>query len=188
MIGGACPRPWPALDGARVKAVFRDETTRAIAATRPLSEGPLRGRTQRSRRLPRRRADALDARLADALPARWSPRPTAPRSPISTAISLADFCLGDTGSMFGHSPPPVARGDRGAGRARPDLHAAERRRGRRRHAAAASASACRTGRSRRPRPTPTASPCASPAPSPAATRSSSSTAAITARSTRPSCA
>jgi glutamate-1-semialdehyde 2,1-aminomutase len=22
---------------------------------------------------------------------------------------LADFCLGDTGSMFGHSPPPVAR-------------------------------------------------------------------------------
>jgi glutamate-1-semialdehyde 2,1-aminomutase len=23
--------------------------------------------------------------------------------------SLADFCLGDTGSMFGHSPPPVAR-------------------------------------------------------------------------------
>jgi len=24
-------------------------------------------------------------------------------------IRLADFCLGDTGSMFGHSPPPVAR-------------------------------------------------------------------------------
>ena len=24
-------------------------------------------------------------------------------------ISLDDFCLGDTGSMFGHSPPPVAR-------------------------------------------------------------------------------
>ena len=24
-------------------------------------------------------------------------------------IELADFCLGDTGSMFGHSPPPVAR-------------------------------------------------------------------------------
>ena len=24
-------------------------------------------------------------------------------------ITLADFCLGDTGSMFGHSPPPVAR-------------------------------------------------------------------------------
>ncbi|WP_287369337.1 aminotransferase class III-fold pyridoxal phosphate-dependent enzyme, partial [Mesorhizobium sp.] len=25
---------------------------------------------------------------------------------------LDDFCLGDTGSMFGHSPPPVARGIR----------------------------------------------------------------------------
>ena len=24
-------------------------------------------------------------------------------------ILLDDFCLGDTGSMFGHSPPPVAR-------------------------------------------------------------------------------
>jgi glutamate-1-semialdehyde 2,1-aminomutase len=29
--------------------------------------------------------------------------------PISTATEIDDFCLGDTGSMFGHSPAPVAR-------------------------------------------------------------------------------
>ena len=26
-----------------------------------------------------------------------------------TAIEIDDFCLGDTGSMFGHSPAPVAK-------------------------------------------------------------------------------
>jgi glutamate-1-semialdehyde 2,1-aminomutase len=29
--------------------------------------------------------------------------------PTSTATTLDDFCLGDTGSMFGHSPAPVAK-------------------------------------------------------------------------------
>ena len=64
-------------------------------------------------------------------------RAGARRSSTSTAIGLDDFCLGDTGSMFGHSPPPVARAIRRQAGARPDLHAA--RRGR----AGASASCCR---------------------------------------------
>ncbi|TAG24728.1 MAG: aminotransferase class III-fold pyridoxal phosphate-dependent enzyme, partial [Rhodobacterales bacterium] len=31
-------------------------------------------------------------------------------------ITLDDFCLGDTGSMFGHSPPPVAKAIRAQAR------------------------------------------------------------------------
>ena len=80
---------------------------------------------------------------------------------------LDDFCLGDTGSMFGHSPPPVARAiRRQAGRGLTYMLPSRRRAGHR-AAAASSASACRSGRSRRRRPTPTALRCASPAPSPA---------------------
>ena len=39
-------------------------------------------------------------------------------------LSYSDFCLGDTGAMFGHSPPVGRCGDRGPSRAGPDLHAA----------------------------------------------------------------
>ena len=82
--------------------------------------------------------------------------------------TLDDFCLGDTGSMFGHSPPPVARAiRRQAGRGLTYMLPSRRCAGHR-PAAAGDVSACRSGRSRRRPPTPTASRCASPAPSPAA--------------------
>ena len=101
-------------------------------------------------------------------------------------IRLDDFCLGDTGSMFGHSPPPVARAiRRQAGRGLtymlPDEDALVLGR------LLSERSACPNGRSRPPRPTPIVSRCASPAPSPAGRKSWSSTAAITARSTRRWC-
>ena len=99
----------------------------------------------------------------------------------------ADFCLGDTGAMFGHSPAPVAEAIARQAEPRPHLHAAHRGRDRGRAAACASASACRNGRSPRRRPTPTASRCAWRAPSPAGRGSWCSTAATTARWTRPSC-
>ena len=76
---------------------------------------------------------------------------------MSTAIAYDDFCFGDTGSMFGHSPEPIAEAIARAGRARPHLHAADR--GRRRWSASCwpRCSACRSGRRRPRRPTPTAS-------------------------------
>ena len=43
---------------------------------------------------------------------------------------IDDFCLGDTGSMFGHSPTARGEGHPPAGRARPHLHAADRGRAR----------------------------------------------------------
>ena len=49
---------------------------------------------------------------------------------------LDDFCLGDTGSMFGHSPPPVARPG-GGWRGRPAA------------ANGRTSSRCRRGRNRR---------------------------------------
>ena len=62
------------------------------------------------------------------------PRRTAPASRMSTAHDYVDFCLGDTGAMFGHSPEPVAEADPRTSRARLHDDAAQRRRslGRRR--------------------------------------------------------
>ena len=79
---------------------------RIFASARPKSKKAV-GR--RPRGLSRRRAHALDARLADAVSLR---RRAGGRRATITDIdgnTLDDFCLGDTGSMFGHSPPPVAR-------------------------------------------------------------------------------
>ena len=66
-------------------------------------------RRQRRRRLSRRCAAALDAGLADALPASRRARGQGRRLIDVDGNRLDDFCLGDTGAMFGHSPPPVAR-------------------------------------------------------------------------------
>lgn len=75
---------------------------------------------------------------------------------------LDDFCLGDTGSMLGHSPPAVARAiRRQAGRGLTYMCLPKMRwRSARSYN---SVSGCPTGRSPPPRPTPTASRCASPA-------------------------
>ncbi len=78
-----------------------------------------------------------------------------------------DFCLGDTGSMFGHSPAPIAaalaeQAGRGLTTMLPGEDAVvcgER---------LPSASACPTGRWRPPPPMPTASSSAGRAPSPGA--------------------
>jgi len=92
------------LDAARVEAFF-DAEAAAYAAARP-------------------RSKALAVKLADGfydgVPMHWMrdwPMPFAmfvaqARGAALTDVDghvLADFCLGDTGSMFGHSPEPVAR-------------------------------------------------------------------------------
>ena len=82
---------------------------------------------QRHFRFPWRRADALDERLADAVPDR---RRAGARGATLIDIDgnrLDDFCLGDTGSMFGHSPAPGRPRHPAAGVARPHLHAARAR-------------------------------------------------------------
>ena len=100
-----------------------------------------------------------------------------------------DFCLGDTGSMFGHSPPAGGRGDRRAGqRAASPTCCRPRMRPSSGELLARAASACPSGRSRPRRPTPTASRSAVARAVTGRPRCWSSTAAITAPSTRPSCA
>lgn len=48
-------------------------------------------------------------------------------------LAYSDFCLGDTGAMFGHSPTPIVH--RPTGRTGSDLHAAVHPHGRSRHPA-----------------------------------------------------
>ena len=154
-------RGWRARQG---RLQGRDEG--ALRATRPLSKAS----RPSARRLPRRRADALDARLADAVPDPRRQAPRAPPSPMSTA----------TGSTISASATPARCS---AIRRRPSRapSAAQARRGLTYMLPSEDAavvgqlleratSACRSGRSRRRRPTPTASRCALPAPSPAATK------------------
>ena len=117
------------IDATRAKDVHAEEAKR-YAAARP-------------------RCKALSARLGegfyDGVPMHWMrdwPMPfplivTQAQGATLTDVDghrLADFCLGDTGSMFGHSPPPVVAAIRASG-ARPDHHAADRGRGRGRPAA-----------------------------------------------------
>ena len=100
----------------------------------------------------------------------------------------ADFCLGDTGAMFGHAPEPVAEAvrrqtARGLTTMLPSEDAADRRRA----AGQALRPAVLADGGHRDRRQPLRR-SAGRAASPAGRRSSSSTAAITAPSTRPSCA
>ena len=93
------------IDRARLDAFAAREAQR-FAATRPKAKAAL---------------DKGAAHYLDGVPMHWMtdwpmPHPAAGGQgqgradrPISTAIEIDDFCLGDTGSMFGHSPAPVAR-------------------------------------------------------------------------------
>ncbi|HET6621988.1 MAG TPA: hypothetical protein VFG64_18765 [Dongiaceae bacterium] len=98
--------------------------------------------------------------------------------------SYDDFCFGDAGSMFGHSPEPVARAiaeqaTRGLTYMLPTEDVSI--------VGLPQCSGCPTGRLPRPRPTPTALSSAGAARSRSGQRYWSSTVAITARSTIPSC-
>ena len=99
-----------------------------------------------------------------------------------------DFCFGDTGAMFGHSPPAIARALAETGRRGHHRDAASGARGARRREARQlvrpAVLADDADRDRRQ----SRGACAGRAPSPGARASWSSTAAITAPSTRPWCA
>ncbi len=103
-MDGAMAAGQAGLDMARV-AAFRTAEAAAYAARRPrtraaLAEGaapwlagvPMHWMRDWPMPFPMLVAEARGARLTDI-----------------DGNELADFCLGDTGSMFGHSPPPVAR-------------------------------------------------------------------------------
>ena len=75
-----------------------------------------------------------------------------------------DFCLGDTGAMFGHSPKPVVDTLLREGGPWLHHHAALRQRREGRHGCWKTVSNCRPGRSPQPPPTPTARCCAGAAP------------------------
>ena len=82
---------------ARERETFRRDARRVRAA-----------REGQRRALAERRAHALDARLehaASAVRAQGARR----RGRRRRRQHLLDFCFGDTGSMFGHSPPAIAR-------------------------------------------------------------------------------
>jgi glutamate-1-semialdehyde 2,1-aminomutase len=92
------------LDRARL-AAFRNAEAARYAAARPRSAAA---------------AAAAAAHWLDAVPMHWMRDWPLPFPPVADrargarltcidGITLDDFCLGDTGSMFGHSPPPVAR-------------------------------------------------------------------------------
>ncbi|MDQ0467737.1 aspartate aminotransferase family protein [Labrys wisconsinensis] len=98
------PERLAGIDLARADALYAEEYAR-YAAARP-----------RSRALAERLADGFH----DGVPMHWmrdwpTPFPMAVAEARGAGITdvdghrLADFCLGDTGSMFGHSPEPVAR-------------------------------------------------------------------------------
>ena len=139
-------------DRARARAL-RGDATRARASCT----------TRRAAQPARRRADDLDGDVGGRLPG--LPRRGARRdaSSTSTGNEYADFCLGDTGAMAGHSPEPTMRGARrrsrrASPRCCPTEDAAwvgERARAALRRAA--------TGSSRSPPPTPTAGCSASAA-------------------------
>ena len=86
-------------------ARLAEREARRFAASRPRSRAAL---------------DAGAAPFLDRVPMHWMkdwPMPfplvvakaTGARLEDSDGFGIDDFCLGDTGSMFGHSPPPVAK-------------------------------------------------------------------------------
>ena len=92
------------VDRARLEA-FRAEELAAYAASRPLSA--------------KRMAEGA-LHWLEGLPMHWMGDWPMPHLPVIAEAKAAtitdidghridDFCLGDTGSMFGHSPPAVAR-------------------------------------------------------------------------------
>lgn len=96
-----------ALGGVSLSRIdaFREREARVYAKARPKSK--------------KRFADGV-AGFLDGVPMHWMldwpmPFPMVVEKASGAAITdidgieLDDFCLGDTGSMFGHSPPPVAR-------------------------------------------------------------------------------
>ena len=72
------------------------------------------------------RAAALDERLGHAVCTASGPSPAAHLVTDADGHTLADFCLGDTGAMFGHSPAPVARAGAAPSDARLHHHAGQR--------------------------------------------------------------
>src|SRR5438477_8123028 len=96
LLAGVC--------AARADTLYAQETAR-YAAARP-----------RSRAL----SETLAQGFYDGVPMHWmrdwpTPFPLVVTEAAGASITdadghrLADFCLGDTGAMFGHSPEPVAR-------------------------------------------------------------------------------
>lgn len=92
------------VDAARADAFHASESER-YAAARPRSAAM---------------ASALADGFYDGVPMHWmrdwpTPFPMHVAEAVGASITdidghvLADFCLGDTGSMFGHSPEPIAR-------------------------------------------------------------------------------
>jgi glutamate-1-semialdehyde 2,1-aminomutase len=90
--------------------ISNDTIARLLAEERAL----FAERNPRSRAL----AEAAGRHLPGGVPLHWmkdfgTPFPLAVESAVGAEVTdadghvLADFCLGDTGAMFGHSPPPV---------------------------------------------------------------------------------
>ena len=102
---GGAARAAPAWTATGARRSWRP----SARAMRAPGRVPQRWRAPPAPALLRRRADALDAGLAAAVPDGSCRRAGRDADATSTASALADFCLGDTGSMFGHSPPAVVR-------------------------------------------------------------------------------
>ncbi|MEO8243672.1 MAG: aspartate aminotransferase family protein [bacterium] len=92
------------IDAVRLQR-FADREARRFAATRPASKAALQ---------------AGAAAYLDGVPLHWMKDWPMPHLPVVARAKKAkitdvdgyeidDFCLGDTGSMFGHSPAPVAK-------------------------------------------------------------------------------
>ena len=96
----------PGIDSERAAPARTRASATTFVATHAESARLARGQR---RALAQRRADALDARLVDAASAVRARARAASRSKTSTATRYIDFCFGDTGAMFGHSPPAIAR-------------------------------------------------------------------------------
>ena len=104
-----------------------------------------------------RLAAASAAHWLNGVPMHWmrdwsTPHPLFVRSARGVEVEdvdgnrYIDFCFGDTGAMFGHSPPAIARALAEAGRRGHHLDVARRARGARRRKTGADCSACRSGR------------------------------------------
>lgn len=96
--------PLPAFDSAHLAALSARETQRYVAANPHSAQAH----------------QAATGAWLNGVPMHWmrdwpAPFPlsvaTASRATLTTldGVTLDDFCLGDTGSMFGHSPAPIAR-------------------------------------------------------------------------------
>ena len=99
------------INAARLRA-FADREARRFAATRPKA---------------RAAEAALAAHWLDGVPMHWMKDWPMPHLPLvkkaegaritdTDGFEIDDFCLGDTGSMFGHSPAPVAKAIRAQAR------------------------------------------------------------------------